>query len=354
MVKYDILKRMGSAKRLRVFLAHLIAILIFITFESSLIVFLDLSNGLWKITWYYPLEIATFYINLLFILPLLEQKGKEIRFALFLLLLIVTYCFSRIALLKVFFPIVFEEAAHANTVDQMYARAIWRGIYIIGMSIVYWLFKRDKKAALDKKQLEVDKLEAIAEKRRIEISLLQIQLEPHLITNVLAFIYNKIETTSPDAALAVERLSDLMKHSTTDVLNINKVPVSEEIEGIKTLIAIHDSLANRPVSIALNIEQTEGENASLIPPNILTTFIDNIFTHGVVDDPNMPAKIQIAADNSMFCFHSVNAKRNSMLKGRQLGMNNVRSILSFFYKEQYELKIEESESHYSLDLKIAL
>lgn len=347
--------KMGKSLNPRkIFVAHLTTICIFIAFEMSILVFMNPLVGLWESVIYYLLEIATFYINLLCILPLACQRGREVRFILRILLLLVLFCYLRISLLKVLYPVIFAQTVNAGNMDQMFARAAWRGVYIMGLSIVYWLFKRDKKAALDKKQLELDKLDAIAEKRRIEISLFQMQLEPHLITNVLAFVYEKIEITNPDAALAVDRLSELMKHSTKDVIAINKVPIREEIEGIKTLIAIHDTLANSPVSVALDIEQKQGETEVLIPPNLLTTFIDNIFTHGVVDNPATPARVKINVDNSLFSFHSQNAKGRSDFKGRNLGMSNVTSILNYFYKEQFELKIEESETYYSLDLKIAL
>lgn len=348
------LRFLNAANFPKTYLKHLAAILIFISFESSLVLVLKPDIGLWEFVLYYLLELATFYINLYGIMPLANVRGREVRFILCLLFLIITFCYFRIALLKVLYPVLFDQTVNSGNMDKMIARAVWRGIYIIGLSIVYWLFKRDKKAALDKKQLEVDKLEALAEKRRIEVSLLQMQLEPHLITNVLAFIYGKIELTAPDAALAVDRLAELMKHSTTDVISINRVPVSEEIEGLKTLIAIHGSLANSPLFVELQIEQNEGEADILIPPNLLTTFIDNIFTHGVVDNPVAPARVKISVDNTLFNFRCENSKSKKDFKGRGLGMSNVKSILNYFYREQFQLEIIESDDYYSLDLKIAL
>ncbi|RKE52399.1 histidine kinase [Sphingobacterium detergens] len=354
MIKIEQLGLFSSVNYPKIIFLHFIGVFIFIAFETSLALVLNPDIGFWENVVYYLLEIATFYVNLFCVMPLANHRGREVRFLLGLVLLIVSFCICRIALLKVLYPVMFAQIVNEGHMDKMFARAGWRGIYIIGLSIVYWLFKRDKKAALERKQLEIDKLKAIAEKRRIEVSLLQMQLEPHLITNVLAFVYEKIEVIAPDAALAVDRLSELMKHSLTDVISLNKVPIEEEIEGVKTLIAIQGSLANKPLSIELDIEQNEGHGDELIPPNLLTTFIDNIFTHGIVDNPATPARVKISVDNSMFYFRCENAKSNMDFRGKGLGMSNVRSILNYFYQEQYELSVAESETYYSLDLKIAL
>lgn len=285
-------------------------------------------------------------------MPLAERRGTEVKFVFFLAILLATHCLSRIVLLKLLYPTAIAKILAENQIDQMFARAIWRGAYIIGMSALYWLIIRNKNEAIKKKQLEIDRLEAIAEKKRVENTFLQMQLAPHLISNSLAYIHNKIDVREPEAAHAVELLADIIACSMLDVIAIRKAPLKDEISNIKNLIALHGALAN--TSIAFDLSITGEELDIELPPNILLTFIDNVFNHGIVTNSSEPARVDLMVTSGFFAYTSSNLKRKTKARGNNLGMQNVKSILDYFYPDNHELLIRETNTHYQLNLKIML
>jgi two-component system, LytTR family, sensor kinase len=90
---------------------------------------------------------------------------------------------------------------------------------------------------------------------------------------------------------------------------------------------------------------------------LLLTLTENIFKHGLVNDPLHPALIMIGVENSAeLHFQATNTKKYAgytSATGR-LGLRNLRLRLELGYPGRYQLEIDDTTETYHVDLHIIL
>ena len=111
-------------------------------------------------------------------------------------------------------------------------------------------------------------------------------------------------------------------------------------------ISLKKSLSNG-VCVQFNVI---GDVANIfILPRILITFVENAFKHGDAYLDNNPISIKLIIENKRLHFEVSNQKNTHRHKPTStgIGQNNLKEQLELFYKNSYELIINDGLENYS-------
>ncbi|MBS1663081.1 MAG: histidine kinase [Bacteroidetes bacterium] len=346
---------------------HLLGWACFIFYEAMFVVIMVVSGkrGGFFYGYFLPyaVNIGLFYFHAGFTLRLSFGKRKR-SFPLFLLLLVLellAYLFlmNLINLLSndqwSFFP-----SGHTLQDLQPMLRQLWRGIYFIAFSSAYWLVSRSSE--YQKRVLEMEKMQLInlAQKNKLERNLvetenayLRAQINPHLLFNTLNFIYNNVQQASTKASEAVVLLSDLMNYSLREPEADGKTSLEKEIEQILNLIRINQIRFENKLFLDVEVE---GDFSDVkIIPLLIVVFVENVFKHGDLTEPENAGKITISYEDGCLQLFTVNKKKKrTHIASHGIGLTNIKKRLEKEYGDHYRIDIRNDETHFYLHLSIRL
>ncbi|WP_181885200.1 sensor histidine kinase [Pontibacter diazotrophicus] len=344
---------------------HIIGWLAFITYEVSAVGIVSGSFGtVGDYTVHYILNIVYFYLHAHFFLPLALRRRHLVLLALpgtlvFEYFLYVSAVYSVEFLGINYFGL---ELSRPLELDLTYAiRSLWRCLYLLGLSTAYYLLITLRREQGRREELEKQKLRDIIERQRVEKELtesqnayLRAQINPHLLFNTLSFVYSNVQDVSPKASEGIMLLSEVMHYALGPVHEDGKTDLYREVEQVKKYIALNQLRFSKPLQLQTVFEG--GFSQHRLPPLLLLTFIENMFKHGILNDPAHPATVSIKCTDSTLHLSTRNKKRSSFLqKGFGIGIQNVESRLrKFFREEDFSLHIQEDELYYETNLRIAL
>jgi len=189
------------------------------------------------------------------------------------------------------------------------------------------------------------------EKVKSELAFLKAQINPHFLFNTLNSIYAlalKKDDKTPDA---VVQLSELMRYimtnSNDDVIDLNK-----EINYINNFISLQKTRLGNTVKVDYKVSgNTFGK---VITPLILISFIENAFKYGVNPDQTSEICVYIDIDQEVLTLFVSNKKTFSVQSDSGIGLQNTIERLSLVYPNKHQLKIEDSEEKYIVNLAIKI
>ncbi len=241
--------------------------------------------------------------------------------------------------------------------SSIYLRTSYRFVYFIGISTGYWFV-----LLLVRSNTLINKMQTrhlIQQKRSIELernlfktrnAYLTSQINPHLLFNTLNFIYSSLYEVSKKAAETVMLLSDMMRYSLTEVGEDGKVELAQEVEHIENMIQLNQARFDDNLNIKLYVN---GEFEVRIIPLVLLTFIENIFKHGDLSDPENPARINISYYHNILEYYSVNkVRQRNINRGHGIGIENSRTRLDDAYAGNYTLSTTIEDGFYITHLTI--
>lgn len=346
----------------RKILVHALAWAAFIFYEVSIVLVLNPTGTLWwEYIGYYLLNILLFYLNA----HVLFFYAFKARKPIYLLLLFVPLELALYILVE-FGLANFYNLFHASPKSVLLNKVfilgyIWRGIYFIGLSTAYWFavntIEKNKRIS----QLKVQRAEGEKEKAELEKDLalsqnayLRAQINPHLLFNTLNFIYNTVQPVSPRASEGIIILSEVMHYALGPVQEDGKADLAREVAHIRKYIALNQLRFSKPLQLNMYFE---GEfSLYRFPPLLLLTFVENMFKHGILNDPAHPATVSIKCANAQLHFFANNKKRKSYIKtGFGIGIQNTEARLRQYYKkEAFFLDTQEDDLYYVTNLRIEL
>lgn len=202
------------------------------------------------------------------------------------------------------------------------------------------LYLTQKKAL----QAETDKAEA-------ELSFLKAQINPHFLFNTLNNIYVLALNTHPNTAESIMKLSNIMRYMTDDVRS-EKVLLKDELNCIEDYISLQKLRLGEKTPV--NYQVTGSITNQKIAPLILMTFIENAFKYGVSKKNYSPIDISISVDEETIRFHSDNKifPGDQTLNSTRIGIENTRQRLQHLYPGKHELKINNQDELFNVDLVI--
>ncbi len=194
------------------------------------------------------------------------------------------------------------------------------------------------------------------EKTQSELKALRSQINPHFLFNSLNSIYSLSRKNSPAVPDKIVQLSDLLRHIIYES-DEDLIPLEKEIEMVKNYIELQNLRTSDAEKIHLKLN---GEiQHKQIAPLLFLPFVENSFKHGLKSGAeNAFVEIEIDVSDRDLHFRIENSKgiKPAMedTKYRGVGIENVKKRLGLIYPDAHELKINETDTIFKVDLKISL
>ncbi len=208
-------------------------------------------------------------------------------------------------------------------------------------------------------QKELQDAHIKAEQKESEFGLLQSQLSPHFLFNVLNNLYGISIAEHERIPPLLLKLSELLRYS---VYGAKKtfVPLREELDYIKNYIEFEKIRISDRLNLSMEIDMVDNPEIK-IAPLILIVFIENAFKHSKnTFNKEIDIDISIKISGNFICLRVSNSydkeqnKNGIFDENSGLGLDNTLKRLGLLYGDDYELKqdTENELYHVSLRLKI--
>ncbi|MCX8534426.1 sensor histidine kinase [Chryseobacterium luquanense] len=290
-------------------------------------------------------NLSTFYVNYFVLMPWVYKKQR--LYAIFggIVGIFLFFSLLRYSVEEILFPVFFGFRNYHEKTSLVYY--IYDNIFFsytaIFVATLIWLLNNALKT-------EREKLRLIEENKNSQLQALKTQINPHFIFNTLNNIYSLVYQNSDKALPAIEELGQLLRYSTKD-LEKDFITLDKEIGYLDSLIALEKLRLKHPE--LLNVEKKLNYPMLNISPMLLVPFVENAFKHG--DFRNKGFEMKISDENKMLHFYLLNYKKEKMkdtVSG--IGIENVKKRLEILYPNKYKLNIVETETDFTVDLKIDL
>ena len=200
----------------------------------------------------------------------------------------------------------------------------------------------------------VERQAAEHERRKAELALYKVQINPHFLFNTLNTLYGLMLTDVSRAETAFMQFMDLTKYMYTNAEK-DKVPLRAEIDYIRQYIELQKNRMNDRTHVHFSVEKRNERPDAAIAPMILITFVENALKYGVSSHVRSDIFIGLALDGDWLHFTTRNpvVVRPSTEKSG-FGIVNCRKRLDLLYPGRYTLEIREQADEYrvTLDLKL--
>jgi hypothetical protein len=203
--------------------------------------------------------------------------------------------------------------------------------------------------------LEQLKTETLAkENASAELQLLKAQVHPHFLFNTLNNIYSFSLDKSLQAGVLVRKLSDMLNYMIHECEQ-PLVALERELKLIEDYTGLEKVRYSNRLEIDVAIEG-DCDN-KLIAPLLLIPFVENSFKHGAsVMRGQQWIRLRITVKQETLYFDLSNSKPQLAIRSNNkgIGLVNVRKRLELLYPQNHFLKIESTETIYSVQLQIHL
>lgn len=341
----------------RRFALPVLAWAIFIFYEQ-LIVYRSLGklSGLSVNLLYYGFNIAIFYIQRAILNKYITPvRPRYVFVGLFtvLLLLIAVSVKAAINLATSRSLLTWHQLFTLLTLD------LARCVLFAGLATLVWVTAHIE---IFRREAEQSRLVAARDKAEMESRLAQVrsayyqhQLNPHLLFNTLNFIYNDLDQRESEAAKGILLLSDILRFSLADPDSSDKVLLADELDQLNKLFEINRLRYAGQLSVTYQLKGDPG--TFRVIPLILLTLTENLFKHGLVNDPAKPASLFIeVSGEGQLRYQAINYFKHQAPDGTsgRIGLRNVRLRLDQAYPSGYALVADSEGEIFKVELKLQL
>ncbi len=301
--------------------------------------------------------IATYYINY-YLIPNYLFKAKFWIFGYILVGIFLTLLWLVLytSIVVVFFN---AYSQHDLIIPQKEDILILvSGNYLVIIMAAFIHFTRESyRRMLEKNSLEKEKQKAEIKLKEAHMQLLQGQLHPHFIFNMLNNLYGLVNEDTANSRKLIIKLSELLDYMLYEC-NQEKGYLSNEIHFIENYIELerirHDE------HFPVKVELPDIKEDIKIAPLLLFPFVENAFKHGLKNPEKDFIQLSLHISEGQLVFRVKNSlsmnQQNSALKEEQkgIGLKNIRERLGLLYKNKHTLQIEESATLFEVHLKLNL
>lgn len=331
----------------------IISILIFIDFGWNIFTLgknsISIPHAL-LLTLTYSLSFFTVYsINYYYILPKLLDTKKIFLFTSSVILMIFVFAGIRFILEEVilfYYININNYNLQQNDIFFIYLTDsfIYAFKACLYSTTVYLLFKHNENK---------DKLHHLKLKnQQAQLAILKAQISPHFLFNTLNNFYIELYDNNPETANDILKLSELLRYVTYET-SADFISLEKEIQFIKDYLYFYKRRYENDFHVYLNINGHSKNHK--IPSLILIHFIENVCKHGVINDKNRPAKIEINIKEKYIEIHtenSINTAEKYMESG--IGTENIQKRLNVIFKDNFILNYTENNTTFKAYLKLPL
>lgn len=188
-----------------------------------------------------------------------------------------------------------------------------------------------------------------------QLQLLQDQINPHLMFNVLNHIHVLMQKNVELADELLIRFADILRYQIYEC-NHKTVPLEKEIHYLKDVIEVEKARWGDNLKVICNWEIENGKQD--ISPFLLLPFIENAFKHvSRLPFENGYVTIEFIHQNNTLKLFVENSKSDKLLPSHNssgAGLQNVKKRLQLLYPQKHELKIKDNGHSFTVDLNIIL
>lgn len=191
----------------------------------------------------------------------------------------------------------------------------------------------------------------------MELKALKSQINPHFVFNVLNAAYAKVLPVSEEGAEYLQKVSEILRFTLYE-MNDEFIKLETELAYMKLYVELESVRSNRRCHI--NVEQYgEIKDTYRVPTVSLITLVENAFKHGVHSTRHDSfVDIRITVSGGLLNFDITNSKPSQPLRSKSgsggIGLVNLERRLGIYYPGRYSFEKLETESEFSIFLKIPL
>jgi two-component system LytT family sensor kinase len=209
-------------------------------------------------------------------------------------------------------------------------------------SYLFWQFQETQK----------QNQELLLENKKAEFQILKSQISPHFLFNTLNSFYSQLIGKDDEMASDVLVLSDLLRYVITET-DKEEVLLSKEVQFIKNYIHLQQKRFEDQLYLKFSVN---GEyTIEKILPSVLIHFIENVFKHGKLNDPEKSAIISIAIKEDFLEIETFNYSiEGENYYSTGIGFDNLMKRLEYAYKDKFILEKTVNNDTFKVYLKIPL
>jgi LytS/YehU family sensor histidine kinase len=206
----------------------------------------------------------------------------------------------------------------------------------------------------EKVELEKEKIELEKENIQLENTALRAQINPHFLYNTLNFLYSKSLPVSDELAEGVMKLSDIMRYSLKPQDAEGLVYLADEAEHIQNIVDMNRFRFNDKLNVFFEADDIT-DNIKIIPL-VLITLVENVFKHGITNNPDHPGVIRLTVNAGHKLFFSTHNKKRTGPKEQStgIGLENTLKRLKNTYQHRCTTTIKTEGDYFSVILQIQL
>lgn len=286
------------------------------------------------------------YITNYVLIPQLLYKKKYILFLVVFVLMIFT---SAIIKMNILGRLTHNPALiywARNLKGSLYNNIFPHFFLVIAGAAIKLLFDYGK--------LQQRMAETAKEKAEAELNFLKSQINPHFVFNSLNSVYFLINKENTAARETLHKFSEMLRYQLYEV-NDARIPIEKEIHYLKDYMDLQQLRKDEKYSVQFHA--APDVSGFSVEPLLLIPFVENAFKHiSHHAQANNFVKVDMLRVNKHFIFSVVNSKENQPVTERQggIGLTNVKRRLELLYPGKHELKIDDSDSQFSIQLNLEI
>jgi len=215
-------------------------------------------------------------------------------------------------------------------------------IILSALSYLFWQFQ----------QSQQQNQELLLENKKAEFQMLKAQVSPHFLFNTLNSFYSQLILKEDEMADDILVLSDLLRYVITETEK-NETILANDIQFIQNYIYLQKKRFEDQLYLDFTIEGNYA-NEKIIS-SALIHFIENVFKHGKLNNPEEKASIKIKIKDNFLEISTFNYCTNGEhYSSTGIGFENLTKRLEYTYKDQFVLEKTKENNIFKTYLKIPL
>lgn len=318
---------------------HLICWLVYISYEVILTGTIRgyYSHGYYYL-FFYALNIGLFYFHCLVVMKLGLSSGVNGLWKLPILLFgeIVLYCLISV-LLSYLLQVLAATKGELVFDFRYFISLLWRGLLFMLFATGYYFLVSTlaRRKQVMERALEIERLNS--ELLRAERDFLRSQINPHLLFNTLNFVKYAAKKDPDLADQAIIRLAELMSFAISETED-GLVELEREVKQVRNLIHLNQLRFGGGLQVEFLVQQ-DLPQLKLIPI-VLLTLVENLFKYGNLNEPGIPARINVNYADGALNFETINLVSSGLMsntKGSGTGLINLKARLQIAYPGRFDL-----------------
>ena len=215
-------------------------------------------------------------------------------------------------------------------------------VILSSLSFLFWQFQ----------QTQQHNQELLLENKKAEFQMLKSQVSPHFLFNTLNSFYSQLIGKDDEMASDVLVLSDLLRYVITET-DKDESLLSKEIQFIKNYIHLQQKRFEDTLYLDFSIEGDY--TIEKILPSVLIHFIENVFKHGKLNDPEKNAMISVKIKEGFLEISTFNySMEGESYYSTGIGFDNLMKRLEYAYNDKFLIEKTAENNTFRMYLKIPL